>query len=368
MASGNLDRHLESDDPKKAAKALARPTTVQGEVLWVYAISITVIHLLALLAFVPWFFSWTGLLLAIVLTPLFGQSITICYHRLLTHRSFKTPKWLERSWVVVSLCCLQDTPAKWVANHRHHHSAADEQPDPHSPLVSFLWSHVGWLYFRNEYTHNAAMLQKHAKDILQDPFYMYLEKTWVGQGIYAAHVLLFYILGFVIGYFNEGSAYAGFQFGMSLMLWGAIVRTVLVWHVTWSVNSLTHLFGYRSYDTNEESRNNWLVSLFTFGEGWHNNHHYDQASASMWHRWWEIDLNFLLIRTLEKIGLVYDVILPKHVRSVARTKQATDVVENLVDRLPPDDRRRTGPIAYHNMATKSDGETSDASELKCTGP
>ena len=111
-----------------------------------------------------------------------------------------------------------------------------------------------------------------------------------------------------------------------------------------------------------------MVSLFTFGEGWHNNHHYDQASASMWHRWWEIDLNFLLIRTLEKIGLVYDVILPKHVRSVARTKQATDVVENLVDRLPPDDRRRTGPIAYHNMATKSDGDTSDASELKCTGP
>ena len=306
------EKRPHADDSQRLR--LKRPTTVQGDILWLYAISITVVHLLALLAFVPLFFSWTGLILAIVLYPVFGQSITICYHRMLAHRSFKPPKWLERTWVVISLCCLQDTPAKWVANHRLHHRVSDQQPDPHSPFVNFLWSHIGWLYFRNEYTRSAGMLQKYAKDILQDPFYMYLEKTWAGPLIYLVHVFLYYVIGFIVGYFLEGSLYAGFIFGMSLMIWGALVRTVLVWHVTWSVNSLTHIFGYRSYETDEESRNNWFVTLLTFGEGWHNNHHHDQVSASMQHRWWEIDLNFRLIKFLEKLGLAYDVIPPKHIR------------------------------------------------------
>ena len=328
MAGRNSAKRSELEGTTKHRQRLDRPPSVPGNVLWVYAISITAVHLLALLAFFPWFFSWTGLILAVGLYPVFGQSITICYHRLLAHRSFKTPKWLERSWVVLSLCCLQDTPAKWVANHRHHHAAAAQQPDPHSPLVSFLWSHIGWLYFRNEYTHNAGMLQKHAKDILQDPFYMYLEKSWVGQGIYFFHVALYYVIGFLIGYFWDGNLYAGFQFGMSIMIWGAIVRTVLVWHITWSVNSLTHIFGYRSYKTNEESRNNWFVTLLTFGEGWHNNHHHDQTSASMRHRWWELDLNFWLIRILEKLGLAYDVISPKHIRTAAAAMRHSIQVES----------------------------------------
>ncbi|HJN64713.1 MAG TPA: acyl-CoA desaturase, partial [Pirellulales bacterium] len=97
----------------------------------------------------------------------------------------------------------------------------------------------------------------------------------------------------------------------------AFVRTVLVWHITWSVNSLTHIFGYRTYQTNEGSRNNPLVTLLTFGEGWHNNHHHDQASANMRHRWWELDLNFCFIKCLKRLGLAYDVILPKHISATA---------------------------------------------------
>ena len=321
MASGNVDRHFASADININSKALARPAGVKGEILWLYAISITAVHLFALLAFVPLFFSWTGLILAVGLTPVFGQSITICYHRLLAHRSFKTPKWFERTWVVMSLCCLQDTPAKWVANHRLHHSESDQQPDPHSPLVNFLWSHIGWLYVRNDYTRSAGMLHKYAKDILQDPFYMYLEKTWAGPMIYLAHVILYYVVGFIAGTFIDGSLYAGFLFGMSLMIWGAFVRTVLVWHITWSVNSLTHIFGYRTYETNEGSRNNLFVTLLTFGEGWHNNHHHDQTSASTWHRWWEVDMNFVMIRMLEKVGLARNVILPKHIRAARITQR-----------------------------------------------
>ena len=332
MADNHLkDSHLEDDpledshlgrrsalgETKQKRGHLPRPATVKGEVLWLYAISITSVHLLALLAFIPLFFSWTGLILAVAFVPIFGQAITICYHRLLAHRSFKTPRWFERAWVLISLCCLQDTPAKWVANHRLHHSESDQQPDPHSPFVSFLWSHIGWLYLRNEYTRSAGMLQKYAKDILQDPFYMYLEKTWMGPLIYLVHVVLYYVVGFLVGYFVDGSVYAGFIFGMSLMIWGAFVRTVLVWHITWSVNSLTHIFGYRTYQTNEGSRNNPLVTLLTFGEGWHNNHHHDQASANMRHRWWELDLNFCFIKCLKRLGLAYDVILPKHISATA---------------------------------------------------
>jgi len=317
MADNHSDQQAASGGANQQGRCLPRPATVKGDVLWLYALSITAVHLFALLAFIPLFFSWTGLILAVALTPIFGQSITICYHRLLAHRSFKTPKWFERTWVLVSLCCLQDTPAKWVANHRLHHRASDQELDPHSPFVSFLWSHIGWLYLRNEYTRNAGMLQKYAKDILQDPFYMYLEKTWAGPLIYLLHVVLYYIAGFLLGYFVEGSLYAGFIFGMSLMIWGAFVRTVLVWHITWSVNSLTHIFGYRTYETNEGSRNNLLVTLLTFGEGWHNNHHHDQASANMQHRWWELDLNFSFIKCLEKLGLAYDVIRPKHLTATA---------------------------------------------------
>jgi len=111
------------------------------------------------------------------------------------------------------------------------------------------------------------------------------------------------------------------QFGASLLVWGVIVRTVVVWHITWSVNSITHLFGYRNYETGENSRNNWLVALLTVGEGWHNNHHEDPASASVQHRWWEIDITYYEIKLLEKLGLAWNVIPPKFKRRAMRNHQ-----------------------------------------------
>ena len=307
--------------PNNKQGQLARPTSVKGEFLWPYALMIGSLHLASLLVFLPWLFSWTGLILLLVGIHVYGQGITICYHRLLTHHSFKTHKWFERLWVVISLCSMQDTPARWVANHRFHHSHSDEQPDPHSPLVSFLWSHVGWLLYRNHETHNASMLQKHARDILHDPFYMKLEKTPLAYLIYVIHAALYFLVGLIIGWTANGSLLAGTQFGLSLLVWGVLVRTVVVWHITWSVNSLTHLFGYRNYETNEGSRNNWFVALISFGEGWHNNHHYDQVAASVQRRWWEIDIIYYEIKLLEKLGLVYDIVPPKHIRDASRTKQ-----------------------------------------------
>jgi len=273
-------------------------------------------HLLALLAAVPWFFSWTGLICLIAGVSVFGQlGVPVCYHRLLTHRSFRVPKWLERSFVTIALCSGQNTPARWVSWHRMHHQHSDETKDPHSPLVNFLWSHVGWLLFDNRATHSAASYYKYARDILDDPYYMYLEKHRAAAGcIYLAHALVFFLTGLAAGWASTGRSIAGLQFGLSLLVWGVIVRTVYVWHITWAVNSLSHLFGYRHYETGEQSRNNWFVALITGGEGWHNNHHHDPACASVQHRWWEIDLNYYFIKLLELLGLATHVVPRQHLR------------------------------------------------------
>lgn len=295
---------------------------VPGRILWAYAIPIALLHALALLAFVPWFFSWTGVIVMLLGVHVFGQGITLCYHRLLTHRSFQVPRWLEHFFVIIALCCMEDTPAKWVATHRYHHNHSDEQPDPHSPLVTFLWGHIGWLIIQNPGVRSISVYQKYAPDILRDPFYMKLEKNpWLPGWIYLAHAALFFLAGLAIGWWQDGTAMAGVQFGASLLVWGVIVRTVVVWHITWSVNSITHLFGYRNYETGENSRNNWLVALLTVGEGWHNNHHEDPASASVQHRWWEIDITYYEIKLLEKLGLAWNVIPPKFKRRAMRNHQ-----------------------------------------------
>lgn len=301
-----------------ARPRLALPDSiVPGQIRWVYAIPIVGIHLLALMALVPWFFSWTGLILMLVGVHFYGQAINLCYHRLLTHRSAKVPKWLERTFVVIALCCMEDTPGKWVAMHRYHHKHSDHESDPHTPMVAFLWAHVGWLLVRNRSTHTLESYRKYAPDVLRDRFYMNLEKSHAWVLIYVAHAVLYFLVGFAIGAASGGLA-VGFQFGASLLVWGVFLRTVVVWHITWSVNSLTHLFGYSNYETDDCSRNNWFVALLTVGEGWHNNHHHDPVSASNQHRWWEIDVTYYQIKLLERLGLAWDVVPPKHVRDRRR--------------------------------------------------
>lgn len=289
---------------------LERPIKVQR--LWDYSISFVLVHLIALLVFWPWLFSWTGVLAFLVGFKIGQFGIPICYHRLLTHRSFRTPKWLERTWVVCALCQMQDTPAKWVAWHRMHHRYSDHEKDPHSPLVNFFWSHVGWLLFSRAQTHDISAYDRYARDVLEDPFYMYLEKhrsVWVW--IFLAHAVMTFAAGAALGWYSTETAVGAWQLGLSWLVWGVAFRVVYVWHITWSVNSLSHMFGYRNYDTKDVSRNNWFVAVITGGEGWHNNHHYDQRAASVKHRWWEFDPNYCTIRVFKWLGLVTEVVLPK---------------------------------------------------------
>ena len=291
---------------------LALPDTVQrGRILWSYAIGVGVVHLLALLACVPWLFSWSGLLMALFGLYVFGTlGINLCYHRLLTHRGFECPLWLEHTLSVLGLGCLQDSPSRWVAVHRLHHQHSDNRPDPHSPLVNFLWGHMGWLFVENTELSRMTMYERYARDLLQDRFYRRLERNLLWLWIALAQWLVFFLAGLLVGWLTTGEYLAGLQLGLSWLVWGVFVRTVAVWHITWSVNSVTHRWGYRNYETDENSRNNWIVALISNGEGWHNNHHAQPRSAAHGHRWWEFDVTWLTIRLLSLVGLAWNIVKP----------------------------------------------------------
>lgn len=293
-------------------------------IVWPYAITVGVYHLVALLALLPWLFSWTGVVLVVLGLYVFGTlGINLCFHRLLTHRGLTCPKWLEHAFAILGVCCMQDTPARWVAVHRRHHEHADRQDDPHSPLVDFFWGHVGWMLVQNGDLVRLGIYDRYAKDILRDPFYRRMERTALYPVILLGSWAVFFLGGLMTGLLcGDGVADAA-QFGASLLVWGVFVRTVLVWHITWSVNSASHLWGYRSYETGERSRNNWVVALISNGEGWHNNHHADPRSARHGHRRWEVDVTFATIRVLQLIGLASGVATPDRRTTAAMCRDQT---------------------------------------------
>jgi fatty-acid desaturase len=273
------------------------------------ATAIGAIHVIALLAFVPWFFSWAGVATALIGLYVFGSlGISLCFHRLLTHRSLACPKWLEHTFAILGLCCVQDTPARWVGIHRRHHEHADEQPDPHRPLAGFLWAHAGWMLYRNRELTRLALISRYAKDVIRDPFYARLEQNFFWVRVILISWLCFFVAGLLLGMLFHETWLAVIQSGFSMLIWGVFVRTVVVWHLTWAVNSAGHLWGYRNYDTDDFSRNSILVGLLSNGEGWHNNHHADPRSARFGRRWWELDVTWLTIRCLAALGLARRVI------------------------------------------------------------
>ena len=296
----------------KIRKSLLLPIgVVLRNIEWPYTLTVITFHLLALLALSPWFFSWSGVWVMAAGLFVFGTlGINLCYHRMLTHRGLVCPKWLEYSFAVLGVCCMQDTPARWVAVHRLHHVHSDERDDPHSPLAGFFWGHMGWMFLKNENLNRLEIYSRFAKDLLREPFYKKLETTLLYPLILFGSWGVFFSAGLLVQLLAGKPLAEAAQFGASLVVWGVFVRTVVVWHITWSVNSLAHVFGYRNYDTSDDSRNNWFVALVAVGEGWHNNHHADARSARHGHRWFEIDLTFSIVQLLERIGLATEVVRP----------------------------------------------------------
>ncbi|GMV99365.1 MAG: stearoyl-CoA 9-desaturase [Candidatus Hydrogenedentota bacterium] len=278
---------------------------------WPTAIVIGLIHVAALAA--PFTFSWTGLILCLVLYYMSGGlGITLCYHRFLTHSSFKT--YAPVKWFITTCAVLafQGNPTSWVSAHRVHHKESDHEPDPHSPVVvNFLWGHILWLFWRQPGLATREEEQHYTKDLQRDAAVRFFDKSF----------LLINIL-FAAGLYGAGYLIAGPAFGTSLLVWGFFLRIVLCWHGTWLVNSATHLWGYSNYTTDDNSKNNWWVALLSFGEGWHNNHHADQRSAAHGHKWWEFDLTYVTIRLLEKLGLAWDVVVPRNMQKMDMRKAA----------------------------------------------
>ena len=250
------------------------------------------VHILALAAFFT--FSWPAVALCLVLHWVTGGvGVTLGYHRLLTHRSFKVPKPIEYFLALVASLACQGGPITWVATHRLHHLKSDEEGDPHSPLDGFFWAHMGWCLRRNRMD-DYKELARYAPDLTSDPVYVFLNRT---------HILWTLLLA--AGLYAWG--------GWPFVVWGIFVRLVLVYHTTWLVNSAAHVWGYRTYKTGDRSTNLWWVALFSYGEGWHNNHHAFQHSARHGLKWWEFDATYFMIQCLQLLGLAQAVKVPsKH--------------------------------------------------------
>ena len=229
-----------------------------------------------------------------------GLGITFGFHRLLTHSSFKAKPLLRYIFTFFGSLALQGGPITWVATHRLHHRESDKELDPHTPNYSFLWSHLTWNFFHHPECSSIEKFRSLAPDLTNDPVMRFFNKYFFV--IFLTVTALLFALGYAVG---------GPKLGISLVIWGGILRTVYMWHATWFVNSATHTWGYKNYDSGDLSRNTWWVALMAFGEGWHNNHHADPRSARHGHRWFELDVTFLLIQTFSRLGWINQIIHPK---------------------------------------------------------
>ena len=261
--------------------------------------------------------NWSDVIVFAIVYTLTGLGITVGFHRLLTHRAFKTKPWVRGVFGALGSAAIEGPVISWVADHRKHHAFADQEGDPHSPhvdhghglkgaLKGLAHAHVGWLFIHTQ----RGNKERYAPDLMKDPVIAYIDRTfllWVIAGL-----ALPFLLGWAIG----GTLMAG----LTGLLWGGLVRMLVLHHVTYSINSLCHFFGRRDFPTDDESRNlAWLAPL-SFGESWHNNHHAFPTSAHHGLRWWQVDVSALVIRGLEKVGLAWDVQRPSAERMAAKSR------------------------------------------------
>ena len=250
---------------------------------WATTIAMVIFHAGAIAAL--FFFSWKLLAITAVLYWICtGWGISLGYHRLHTHRSYVIPQPLAYFFAVCGALTLEGGPISWVAIHRLHHQKSDQPGDPHSPNDGAFWAHIGWLLFGQSMHNNTRVMSKYAPDLAKHRFYVWLNNYhWIPMVAMAA---ILYAIG-----------------GLPLFLWGIFVRVVFGLHATWLVNSATHMWGKRRFNTRDDSRNNWWVAAITFGEGWHNNHHAHPTSARHGLAWYEFDPSWITLKLLKACGI-----------------------------------------------------------------
>jgi stearoyl-CoA desaturase (delta-9 desaturase) len=231
------------------------------------------------------FFSWRAIAFSLVLAWIAGSlGVGIGFHRLLTHRGFKTPKLVEYFLTFCGLLALQGGAINWVVTHRIHHAHTEKPGDPHTPREGHWWAHMGWILRGTAQQHDDNIMRRYAPDLMKDPVHVWLNR------LYFVPLILCGIGLLALG-------------GLPALMWGAFFRVTIGLHATWLVNSATHLWGGRRFETSDDSTNNWWVALLTWGEGWHNNHHAFPRAARHGLTWYEIDVNWWGIRTMEFLGL-----------------------------------------------------------------
>ena len=268
-------------------RPLTNSSTEPKNINWVTLIFMSLFHVGAIVALFN--FSWPSFAAAVFLWWVSGSlGIGIGYHRLLTHRGFKVPRYLEYFFAICGSLALQGGPIFWVGLHRIHHARSDKEGDPHSPREGFFWAHMGWIIFGTGLHSDSTQLGRYAPDLAKDKFYV-----WLSNYHYIPQIILGVIL-FAVG-------------GFPMVLWGTFLRVTVGLHITWLVNSATHVWGTQRFKSGDDSRNNWWVALLSFGEGWHNNHHAHAASARHGLAWYEVDLNWYAISALKLFGIAKDV-------------------------------------------------------------
>jgi stearoyl-CoA desaturase (delta-9 desaturase) len=250
---------------------------------WITATFMGLFHVGAVIAIFMW--SWQALVAALILWWVAGSlGVGMGYHRLLTHRGYKTPKLVEYFLTICGTLSLEGGAINWVVTHRIHHAHTDHEGDPHSPRDGRWWAHMGWILMGTAQQHDKATLARYAPDLMKDKVHVWFNRLYWVPLVLLGIALLF--LG-----------------GWKMLMWGTFLRVTFNLHATWLVNSATHLWGTRRFETKDDSTNNWWVALLTFGEGWHNNHHAHPTAARHGLAWYEIDLNWWGIRTLQFLGL-----------------------------------------------------------------
>jgi fatty-acid desaturase len=307
IATASASQGPESAKPETAPRTLSarnlicmgRAAATNAGLSWSMVLIIGGFHLGALAAL--FFFTWQRLAVtAILYIFAINVGIGMCYHRLLTHRGYHVPKWLEYVMTFCATLSLEGGPIFWVATHRVHHQLSDQDGDPHTPREGAWWAHTGWILFGESLHAQTEKLARYVPDLLRDRFHVWLSKYhWISVAV--SGLLLF----------AGGWYWGGWVNGMAMVLWGVLLRVTLGLHATWLVNSATHLWGSRRFKTRDDSRNSWWVALLTGGEGWHNNHHAHPVSARHGLAWYEIDPNFWGIWLLAKLGLAKKVHVAK---------------------------------------------------------
>lgn len=271
---------------------------------WLRVAPFVLMHLACFaVIFVGW--SYIAVILAFALYFIRMFAITAFYHRYFSHRAFKTSRLLQFLFAALASSAGQRGPLWWASHHRQHHASADQDSDQHSPSKhGLLWSHMGWFLAKN----NFSTRQDRIKDFVKYPELRFLDRFDIIMPLMLAVII--YLTGVLLESYMPSLD----TNGMQLLVWGFFVSTVMLYHGTFTINSLAHTFGQRVFPSKDDSRNNFFLAVITMGEGWHNNHHYYPGSARQGFMWWEIDITFYGLLLLEKTGLIWDLRkVPAHV-------------------------------------------------------